>query len=279
MSHLAQHYGPAAGPLGFPMTDRAARTLDTLLKSLPKSKEYEYRHLVSTRAPTELNPGERSDVSWISTESVDRTGEVVLARGMNDSQFQANPLVTLGHAYWLPPVGKSLWRKRARDGDLVGVKAKTQYPARPAAWPDGEPWPSDKVLALIQAGLLQGKSIGFLPTRVHVPDDKERQKNGWDNVSLVVEEWLLLEYACVFLPANQDALVEAVSKGAADMPPDFLRALGLDLSLAPPAERVVPFTALEEIERHVERRIAALDFEALAWRAVEESWQKARGRV
>jgi hypothetical protein len=130
MSHLAQHYGPAAGPLGFPMTDRAARTLDALLKSLPKGKEYEYRHLVSTRAPTELNPGERSDVSWISTESVDRTGEVVLARGMNDSQFQANPLVTLGHAYWLPPVGKSLWRKRARDGSLVGVKAKTQYPAR-----------------------------------------------------------------------------------------------------------------------------------------------------
>jgi hypothetical protein len=279
MSHLAQHYGPAAGPLGFPMTDRAARTLDTLLKSLPKSKEYEYRHLVSTRAPTELNPGERSDVSWISTESVDRTGEVVLARGMNDAQFQANPLVTLGHAYWLPPVGKSLWRKRGRDGSLVGVKAKTQYPARPAAWPDGEPWPPDKVLALIQAGLLQGKSIGFLPTRVHVPDERERQKNGWDDVSLVIDEWLLLEYACVFLPANQDSLVEAVSKGGADIPPEFLRALGLDLSSAPPAERVVPFTALEEIERHVERRIAAVDWEALARRAVEDSWHKACGRV
>jgi hypothetical protein len=279
MSHLAQHYGPATGPLGFPMPDRAARTLDTLLKTLPKSKDYEYRHLVSTRAPTELNPGERSDVSWISTESVDRTGEVVLARGMNDSQFQGNPLVTLGHAYWLPPVGKSLWRKRARDGDLVGVKAKTQYPARPAAWPDVEPWPPDKVLALIQAGLLQGKSIGFLPTRVHVPDDKERKKNGWDNVGLVIEEWLLLEYACVFLPANQDALVEAVSKGGADIPPEFLRALGLDLSLAPPTPGVVAFTALEEVERHVERRIAGIDFESLGRRAVEESWQKARGRV
>ena len=73
-----------------------------MLKTLPKTPEYEYRHATVTKAPTELNPGERSDVSWITTESVDRTGEVVRARGMEDQQFQANPLVTLGHAYDLP---------------------------------------------------------------------------------------------------------------------------------------------------------------------------------
>ena len=86
------------------MLDRQARQLDTLLKSLPKSKEHAYRKAVTAKAPTELNPGERSDVSWITTESVDRMQEVV-ARGMNDSQFTANPLVTLQHAYSLPPVG------------------------------------------------------------------------------------------------------------------------------------------------------------------------------
>ena len=285
---LKPHYGPTEGPLGFPMPDRAARLLDALLKSLPKTKEYEYRHLVSSRGPTELNPGERSDVSWISTESVDRTGEVVIARGMNDAQFQANPLVTLGHAYWLPPVGRSLWRKRARDGDRVGVKAKTQYPARPDAWPGDDPWPPDKVFALVQAGLLQGKSIGFLPVKVHVPDDQEVAKNGWGNgVALVIDEWLLLEYACVFLPANQDALVEAVSKGSLDLPADLLRALGLDPARLPGAPRpaadapgrVIPFTPLDEVRRHVERQIAAIDFAALARRALEENLEKARGRI
>ena len=45
-------------------------------------------------------------MSWISTEDVDRSNEVVLARGMNDSQFKLNPIVTMQHAYWLPPVGK-----------------------------------------------------------------------------------------------------------------------------------------------------------------------------
>src|SRR5436853_5289917 len=123
MTHLKQ-YGGAVGPLGFPQTDDAARRLDALLAALPKERAFEYRHAVITRAPTELNPGERSDVSWISTESPDRMNEVVAARGMNDAQFQSNPLVTLGHAYWLPPVGKSLWRKRVKDGDLVGIKAK-----------------------------------------------------------------------------------------------------------------------------------------------------------
>src|SRR5262245_54709888 len=203
------------GPLGFPMPDPAAKALGRVLHALPRTDAHAYRHAIVTRAPTELNPGERSDVSWISTESVDRVGEVVLARGMDDSQFRLNPLVTLGHNYDLPPVGRSLWRRRVRDGDLVGIKAKTQYPPRPDAWPASQPWMPDQVFALVQASLLRGKSIGFLPLETHVPDEQEVARRGWgEDVRLVVDRWLLLEYACVSLPANQHALVEAVSKSS-----------------------------------------------------------------
>jgi hypothetical protein len=276
-SILTHHYGTTIGPLNFPQSDKAASTLDAILRALPKTREYEYRKAVSARAPTELNPGERSDVSWITTESIDRTGEVVVARGMDDAQFQGNPLVTLGHAYWLPPVGRSLWRKRARDGELVGVKAKTQYPPRPDAWPASDPWPPDKVLALVQAGLLQGKSIGFLPTKVHVPDEKEVSRNNWQEpVSLVIDEWLLLEYACVFLPANQDALVEAVSKGSIDIPPDLRDALGLEQLQQP---RSIAFTPWEEVERVIARRVEAIDFLALTQQAIQRGFDKARGRI
>ena len=128
------------GPLGFPMPDRAAQALDAILRRLPANDDHSYRHALVTRSPTELNPGERSDVSWISTESVDRVGDVVVARGMDDTQFRLNPLVTLGHDYDLPAVGRSAWRRRVSDGPLVGIKAKTVYPPRPDAWPDGEPW-------------------------------------------------------------------------------------------------------------------------------------------
>ena len=269
---LKSHYGPAEGPLGFPMPDAAAKALDALLTSLPRTPEHEYRHLITTKAPTEVNPGERSDVSWISTESPDRTREVVIARGMDDSQFQANPLVTLGHAYYLPPVGKSLWRRRVRDGERVGIKAKTVYPARPESWPTQDAWPPDQVFALIQAGLLQGKSVGFLPIKVHVPDAKEVQKNNWgDRVGLVIDEWLLLEYACVFLPANQDALVESVAKGGLALTDDVRQALGLDWGGATPPlsatvveDRVIPFTSLDEIGRAVLGRVEAIDFRALS---------------
>ncbi len=273
------------GPLGFPMPDKSARAVDALLKSLPKTKDYEYRKTLVGRPPTELNPGERSDVSWISTESVDRMGEVVVAKGMNDAQFQLNPLVTLGHAYWMPPVGKSLWRKRVRDGDLAGIKAKTQYPARPESWPAGDEWPPDKVLALVQAGLLQGKSIGFLPTRVHAPDTKEADEHGWgDRVGLVIDEWLLLEYACVFLPANQDSLVEAVSKGAFDLPAELLRALGVDAGIfaraaAPEVLGDMPFTPLTEIEGAARRAVAAVDWTGFTARRVAERIDRLRGRV
>ncbi len=288
---MKSSYGLSEGPLGFPMPDKTARAVDALLKTLPKTKDYEYRKTLVARPPTELNPGERSDVSWISTESVDRMGEVVAARGMNDGQFQLNPLVTLGHAYWMPPVGKSLWRKRVKDGDLVGIKAKTLYPPRPEAWPAGDEWPPDKVLALVQAGLLQGKSIGFLPTRIHIPDTKEATERGWgDRVGLVIDEWLLLEYACVFLPANQDALVEAVSKGAVGLDAELLRALGLDANLLPSPlggegsgvrgmSRPTPFTPLAEVERAAARAVGSVDWGAFAARRVADRIDRLRGRV
>ncbi|MFO0929151.1 MAG: hypothetical protein U0736_19365 [Gemmataceae bacterium] len=203
---------------------------------------------------------------------------VVVAAGMDDSQFRLNPVVTLGHDYSLPPVGRSVWRRRVRDGDpphgRVGIKAKTRYPARPASLPDREPWPSDQVFALVQAGLLCGKSIGFLPIQVHAPDRDERRRHGWgDEVRRVVDRWLLLEYACVCLPANQHALVEVVAKGALPLAEPVRRALGL----VPP--RPVAFTALDEVGRAVARRVAAFDLPGRAARAVADALDRVRGRV
>src|SRR6266568_4989206 len=125
---LKQHYGAAEGPLGFPLLDKQAFALDAILKALPKDEVYAYRKTLVESPASDFAPGERSDVSWISTENPDRMNEVVRARGMNDGQFRLNPLVTLNHAYWAPPAGKSLWRRVLRDADLKGVKAKTFYP-------------------------------------------------------------------------------------------------------------------------------------------------------
>jgi hypothetical protein len=258
MSVLTQHYGTATGPLGFPLTDRQAFALDAVLKALPREPAYQYRQALLTKPPTEVSPGERSDVSWISTEDPDRVGDVVRARGMNDSQFKLNPIVTLQHNYAMPPVGKSLWRKFARDGELRGIKAKTQYPARPKDWPDGKDWPADLAFALVQSDMLRGKSIGLLPTKVHVPDHKEVEQNGWaGQANLVIDEWILLDYACVFLPAQQNAVLESVSKAA------------------PPPPAVIPFTPLEEVEQALRRSLERIDLDGL----VRDRLDRLRGRI
>ena len=130
MEFVKTHYD-TEGPLGIPMRDAQARLLDSLLKALP-AEDRQLVRTVTPKAPTEVMDGERADVSWITTEEIDREQEIVVARGMNDSHFKLNPIVTMQHCYHIPPVGKSLWRKRAKDGPLVGIKAKTQYPPKPA---------------------------------------------------------------------------------------------------------------------------------------------------
>jgi hypothetical protein len=291
MDYLRQYYGSCEGPLGFPMQDRQATVVDTLLKSLPKGKEFEYRRLSGEKlAATETSPGERSDVSWITTESPDRQNEVVIAKGMNDSQFALNPIVTLNHCYHMPPVGKSLWRKRAKDGALVGIKAKTQYPPIPANWPEGEEWPPDCAFSLVQADLLRGKSIGFLPTAVHVPTREERERaiphggeaaKAWQNVNLVIDEWILLEYACVFLPAQQNAVVENVSKALSDIPKNFAKALGLQgvrgQGSGVSEEDRIAFTALSELEKSIARQIT--EWKPDIHQAIQDALDRHRGRV
>jgi hypothetical protein len=185
------------GPLGFPMTDRQAVAVDQILKSLPGDTIFRYRKSVIARGASEVLPGERSDVSWITSEEPDREHEVVVAKGMNDCQFKLNPIVTMQHAYWLPPVGKSLWRKVVRDGERQGVKAKTVYPARPQSWPVEKDWPADVALALVQADLLRGKSIGFLPTKVHEPKTAEKEAQAGTG-----SPWSSMNGSCSNMPAR-----------------------------------------------------------------------------
>ena len=266
------------------------------------------------KAVTEVSSGERSDVSWISTEDPDRVGDVVVAKGMNDGQFRLNPIVTLNHCYSMPPVGRSLWRKLVKDGPLRGIKAKTLYPPRPAAWAEGKDWPADVAFSLIQADLLRGKSIGFLPVKVHVPDAQEKRQwlddRGQTEINLVIDEWILLEYACVVLPAQQNAVVESVSKsqqartefstalptmlasnlGAEKipaLPAEFQKALGLiDPSCSFPgspgadasgSERppLMPFTSLTEIEKAIQHYIRKIDVQEL----IQTRLDLMRGRI
>jgi hypothetical protein len=299
---------------------RSAQTVSVGENGLRTPAKSPARH--QFKAVTEVSSGERSDVSWISTEDPDRVGDVVCAKGMNDGQFRLNPIVTLNHCYSMPPVGRSLWRKLVKDGPLRGIKAKTLYPPRPAAWAEGKDWPADVAFSLVQADLLRGKSIGFLPVKVHVPDAQEKRQRLDDRgpaetangarseINLVIDEWILLEYACVVLPAQQNAVVESVSKsqqartefstasstmlasniGAEKipaLPAEFQKALGLiypscSFPGSPGADAsgserspLMPFTSLAEIEKAIQDHIRRIDVQKL----IQARLDLLRGRI
>jgi hypothetical protein len=267
MTTFIKSYFDTEGPFGLPMKDAQAKALEERLRLLPRDDEaYALRRYSFVRGVSELQPGERADVSWITEESPDRLGDIVLAAGMDDSHYQLNPIVTLNHAYDQPPVGRSLWRRKARDGAFRGVKAKTHYPSRPTGWTLAD-WPPDLAFELVQAGLLRGKSIGFIPLKLRTPTPEEISKNAqMAEVRYVIEEWLLAEYACCYLPMQPNAVVETVSKS---VPTAWQELLGL------PKAPSVAFTSLAAMESAAKRLLTPDRVDA----ACERAWRKARGLV
>ena len=227
------------GPLGFPLKESVARTVEALLATRPKGPEWDYRRTSTAPDATELVDGERCDVSVISTPTLDRDQEVVVATGIDLTQFRKSPVVTFAHRYDELPVGRCLWIKH--EGERL--KAKTRYTPRPADW-KGD-WLPDAIWHMVKTGDLCGKSIGFLPLEGGPPTaDEVRRFPQWKDAQWVYRKSLLLEYAVAPVQSNPEALVEAVSKGL----------LGADLAarigLPPSQEYPMPsrrFLSLSEL--------------------------------
>ncbi len=164
--------------------------------------------IITKRFPVELtvNEGERSVVAKINTAAKDRDGEVVLPVGCDAKDFEMNPVVFLQHNYWTLPVGKCVALKR----DAEAVIAKTIFADKPKDHA-GE-WVPDTLLSLYQQGVMNAFSIGFNITEERQPTKKDMETYGGD-VRRVISKWQMLEYSCVTLPANQEAVAVAVSKG------------------------------------------------------------------
>lgn len=273
MNHLSQ-YG-VEGPFGIPMRDVQAKALEQLLKERPDLKDT-YTRTPVERATSEL--GDRCDVSWISTEAVDRQKDVVLAKGIDDGQYAKNPVVTLAHNYALPPVGRSLWRKAVIQGQTRGVKAKTFYPSRPDNWTQQD-WMPDVAFNLVQSGLMPGKSIGFLPLEATPPTAEERSRAPhWSSCNRVIRKCLLVEYCCHWLPVNQEALVEAVSQKGLYVPAQVLSAFNIDLKAfkQPQTPRIIP---LAEVQKAIQSRLQSINTIQLVANAIDLAFAKATGRV
>ena len=146
----------------------------------------------------------------ISTETIDRDGEVLVAQGMDATEFDANPVVFYNHDY-AQPIGRVTELRRGKGK----VDATIEFAKRPSDF-SGSYFP-EFVESLVEQGIVKGISVGFVPAPggVRKASQKDREDYGED-VRNVFSKWKLLEVSVAPLPANGEALVSAVRKGAVD---------------------------------------------------------------
>ena len=144
-------------------------------------------------------------VATITTDSVDRDGEVVVPSGMNSRDYERNPVLLYEHDV-KSPIGKMLGMKRGERS----IEAEFALAPRPDNHV-GE-WFPDTVASLMDFGALNTMSIGFLGMEARPASKADTEKYG-QGVRRVYGKWKLLEVSVVSVPANQDAIVTAVRKG------------------------------------------------------------------
>ncbi len=158
---------------------------------------------------TKVSAGERAVTAIISSSAVDRVGDVLQPMGLNSKNYEKNPIVCYAHdAYFSLPIGKTVALKR----DDETVTAKVVFAERPDTLPADEEWQPDTIFSLFQQGVLNAFSVGFLPIEVRAATPRDQTKYG-DGVRQIYSKWELYELSVVPLPANQDAIATAVSKG------------------------------------------------------------------
>jgi HK97 family phage prohead protease len=155
----------------------------------------------------DINEEERTLVAYASTEDEDRDGEILEAAGAALDGYRKNPVVLWAHNHRLPPVAKALWIKQDERGLLFKPQfARTEF--------------ADEIFYLYREGFLKAFSVGFIPG--------EWKRN-------VLATWELLEVSSVPVPANPEALVQAMRERSVKSEV-LVKAFGETLTIDPESE-------------------------------------------
>ena len=149
---------------------------------------------------------ERTVQFTISKEVEDRDGDILRASGCDFTNYMKNPVFLSFHNSREFPLGKvtKFWVEGK------SVKATVYFPTLKELSSD-ENNASEKAKLVdfcyhcYKTGMLNAVSVGFIPL------EWTETKNGFD-----ITKWELLEFSAVAVPANQDAIAEAVKSFGLD---------------------------------------------------------------
>jgi HK97 family phage prohead protease len=150
----------------------------------------EYKNFIATEKS--FNDKDMTITHYISTVTPDRFGDIVNPFGMDAENFRKNPIVLFGHSH--NSRGNVIGKNIALFPDDFGVKAITKFADTPAG---------KDLYILNKEGYLNAWSIGFIPKKTKTQSTTINNQPGTYNI---IDEWELLEYSSVAIPANPDAL-------------------------------------------------------------------------
>ena len=131
----------------------------------------------------------------ISTDEVDRHGDIIATRGWQLDSYKNNPVFLWAHDYARPVIGKAtdVW------AEPHSLMARMEFAPTNFA---------REIASLYKAGYQRGVSVGFKPLRF---EERRHEKTG-ALLGLRFLEQELLETSAVPVPANRSALRRALAQ-------------------------------------------------------------------
>lgn len=141
----------------------------------------------------------------LSDESVDRDGDIIVASGALLDNYKTNPVVILWHDGRQFPVGNivKIWNE---DRKLKGWV----FFADDSIDTSGI---SERCFRFAKSRIMRAGSIGFSGRKVEFPDRDMRMALGMKEWGVIFREWELFEFSLCCVPANANALSDALRKG------------------------------------------------------------------
>ena len=187
-----------------------------MLKQKEKD-EAEKRYSYGICKAEEVDTEQRTVVAIVSTGVVDRQKEVLKPSGVLLDNFVKNPVVPWSHNSQDPPIGKALWVKKG----YKRVLAKVKFAATERA---------EEVWQLFKQGFLNAFSVGFIPVKGHRPTPDEIKKSPeLAEARFIYDEWELLEFSPVTIPANPEALSQAIKAHKIEISEDLQKQLEIPI--------------------------------------------------
>jgi len=154
-----------------------------------------------------VDEGAQEIIAVISNGAVDRDKEVVLPNGLNKRQYQGLK-VYKNHDYTKDPSGSIKWLKKDEDKVIMKWKVFTISDEQKLMW------------EFLKGGVYDQYSIGFMfnPETASPPTPQELKKHPeWQSARRIIREWEPFEVSVVGIPANNETLTLAISKGMSEL--------------------------------------------------------------